>query len=254
MSLHSNLQNAYNQADAAVATSQGAAQGYDLGVKENAIAATITGLKEHVTQQKQMIQAGLNPDGTLMTQAERMQASRNLESDTNRTVAMTAATMREQAQKTMADLKNTVASFQMGAANMKSQGAGLEAQLGTEIGRQGLAAEQLRLAGGQMAVGARQFETQTGLSVNEQRLQSQAGIRQSQQMVAGLTDLMNQLRMGSRLTAFQAEMGGRNELFNQIQSNPESVISILPTLLMLGQVGAAPGGRTMAGFDFGSLA
>lgn len=227
---------AYSMADAAVRTSADAAKGYDLGVTENAIGATISGMREHVAQQKQMIAAGLNPDGTMMSPAERQQASRELESDTTRNIGTVAAGMREQAQKTLADLHNVTASFTAKAADTRIAGAGIE------------------LAAGQQSLDAEQFRAGVGMSLNQQRLESQAGQRDLLKLSSGITELMGSLRTSAKLAGFQAEMSGSQTMFQEISSNPESVISLLPTLLMLGQVASAPGGRGMAGFDFRGLA
>ncbi len=226
------VQSAIKTADSAVGKSEAAWRGYDQGVTENAIGATITGLREHVQQQKQMIAAGLNPDGTMMSPAERMQASRELEADTNRTVAMTAGGLREQAQKTLADLKNVTAGLQMGAAGVRVQGASL---------LEGANAQRL---------GAEQLRANVGTTISGQRLQSQAGQRELAQLSVGVQQFMSQLRTGAQLAGFQAQMAGQNSLYEQIQSNPESVISLLPTLLLMGQVASSPGGRGMAGFNF----
>ncbi len=212
---------------------------YDQGINEDVIRSTISGIRADASQQAQMIRAGTAPDGRRLTPAEQAQMTRELRFDIGRQTTQVAATVRAQAQETLAGLRTNLASIileggkmragasemEMQGANLKLQGEGLKAQAGDRL-----------TASNQFAVGA--------------LLESQSGMRAISEMISGLTQFKSQLKQGMELRSIEMEMNGRATMAQMIQSNPETVISVLSAFLALGSLATAPGATYIKGFNF----
>lgn len=221
-----------SSADAAVSTAKDAVGSYNTGVTENAIQATVAGMRADYRNQKAMIQKGLNPDGTLMTMAERNEAANSLQKTTGLQIAQTVATVREQAQKTLASLKMGLSSTILGAGQLKGEAAKL-----------GMAGEQSKLEAEQTRVGARSTAIQGMLATQE-------GARQFQSMLSGLVQFGAQLRSATDSASLQYEMQGRQYMADAIRQNPETIMGVLSGLMSLATIGTAPGGANLRALQF----
>lgn len=210
----------------AVNTAAGAAGQYDKDAQAN-VQNTVAGMEQRFKTQMQSINAGRNPDGTMMSPAERIAAQRQMSFDLSQQVGAVTSGLREQQSQTAANLGMHVADVTLGAGNvalgassafekageLREGAAGERARVGTDMAAQGLQAEQLRQ--GYRSIGA------------------------------GLMTTAANMRNAARTTAMTLEMQGHTELANMIRQNPESVVSMFSGLLAMYSIATATGARNV---------
>ncbi len=222
----------------AAARAEGAATSaitnYNKGVNEDVIQSTVQGIRADVNQQMKMLQNGIAPDGRRLSPAEQADAIRQLKFDTGRQVSSVAATVRQQAQTTLAGLRTNLANVILEGGKMKAAGAELGLK-GTEV--------KAGLEGQKAAAGAAlTSEKETALSG---LLQSQEGQRALQGMVNGLNQFKSQLTNANALASLNFEMAGRNNIADMVKNNPETVFGLLTAWMAMGGIATAPGGRNI---------
>ena len=161
------------------------------------------------------------------------QAGRDaLRLDTGQQVAMMAASVRSEANKTLASLRTNLASVTLEAGKLKEAAANIGLQAG-QI-RAGIEGQKNDLA---------KFAVETMLS-------SQQGMLQLQQLIGSLNQFKTQLRSNAQIQALEYDLRGRVQSAEQTFRNPETVVGILSGLLAIAGVQTAPGGRNLPGVRF----
>jgi len=215
-------QQALGYARGAVSAASSAVSGYDAGANDN-IANTVAGIDRRMQGERQRIQSGLNPDGTKMSPAEQQAALRNLNFDTAQAVSGTVATIRDQQQQTLANLRMSLGQVSLGAGQVALGAADAEGKAG-----------QLKLAAGETRARVGTELAQGGLQAEQVR----QGYRQ---LGAGLLQNAAAMRNTAAATAVQLEMEGRVDLANMVRANPESYVGRFNALLALYGVATSPG-------------
>jgi hypothetical protein len=209
-------------------SARGAVSGYDAASEAN-VSNAVAGLERRTSQQRQMIERGLNPDGTMMSPAERQAATRQLQYDTNVAVGETVTQIRDQQQQTLAGLRMQLANVQLGGGQIALGAAAAQ----TEAGR--------------LRQGAAESRAQVGIALNAQGLDAER-IRQGYRGVgASLMTTASEMRNAARALATQLEMSGRTALADMVRNNPETVVSRFNAMLTMYGVLSAPGARSVPG-------
>lgn len=191
----------------AVNTAKDAVAGYNAAFQEHT-RAMVAGLDRRATTELNRINSGRHPDGSPMSNAERLAQQKDLNFNTGMQVATVVSNMWEESQKTAAGLRMQLANTQTAAA---ANAAGLGHERGV------LATERLA-AGDQVA--------RTSMEAGAQRLQAEQ-VRQGYTQIRGsMLNLMTSIRTSSRALATQLGIQGRISMADMIRQNPESVVSL----------------------------
>ena len=220
------------KADEAIAAANSAITGYSRETDDVAIGATVAGMRQNLETELGRIRQGIGANGRLMTAAEKADAERKLKFDTGQQVAMMAASVRSEANKTLASLRTNLASVTLEAGKLKEAAANIGLQAG-QI-RAGIEGQKNDLA---------KFAVETMLS-------SQQGMLQLQQLIGSLNQFKTQLRSNAQIQALEYDLRGRVQSAEQTFRNPETVVGILSGLLAIAGVQTAPGGRNLPGVRF----
>lgn len=187
-----------------------AAENFEDRVAQDAAAAA-TGIRGRAQSESKRIAAGLNPDGSMMTPAERFAAQNALRMDTETQV-------QTQITGLMSNFNNVKAQLEVNRANVA-------------------------LSGGQLL-------GQVGVGLAEARTRAQAVANQMTQFGAGLRLQGEQIRSAAQLNAVNFEMQGRQALFQMIQNNPEGIVSVYAALASFFGAATTPGGFQIPAFQF----
>lgn len=178
-------------------------------------------IRSQAQDQMMQINAGLNPDGTVMTSTERAAAQAELGGQVNDQVQAAITPMLSRANEVKAQLGLSLAGLQMGESQQQLAGAQTLGQLGVE--------------------NQRSF------------LQAQEGQRQMAQVATGLITFSEQLQSSALLNAVSLEMNGRTALAELINSAPSRSVSLFSGLAALLAAGSAPGANKLPAFNFSQV-
>jgi hypothetical protein len=168
-----------------------------------------TSLRKNAQSAIKMAEAGLRPDGTKMTGAERFAAMTQIRNDTEFQVS--------------GEITRLMSRFNEMRANMGGMLASLkQQQAGTALGGAG-------------TIG------QVGTALSGQRVQALGLDAQMQQFASQVSMFGEQLRSAGLLEAANYEAQGRAAMAEMVANNPESIISLYAGLASLFSLASAPG-------------
>jgi len=176
------------------------------------------GLRRNVQSAMQQINAGMNPDGTMMTSAERQAATQQLYSQTEDQVSQTVNGIFSNMNNAVASMQGNLANITMGQSQTAMAGGQLRAQVGTSFGSQTLEAANL---------GQRMAE----LGANYRAMGEQAYASALQQSV-------------------MFEMQGRQSVAEMIRANPRQFVSLFAGLTGYLAAATTPGIEGMPAPNF----
>lgn len=214
------------------------------------MSAAITGLEARTRKDAQRIEAGLRPDGTQMTPAERRAAQASLRADTNVQLTQVATTLSGQAKELFAQLKTNLAQTQVQAGQL-TLGAG-EQQLKAgqlQAGLEELKAGTEAQAAGQKA-GLVGLKAEVGVKLGEQRIAATQISQQFQTMRADLAKMGATIVNSAKSTAIGFEMQGRFGIAQLVKDNPETVVGMFSGLASMLAAASAPGAGSIRAFNF----
>lgn len=226
-----NIDEGFSIFDKAVSRMQGVIQGYTDATAAQA-SSVVGGIKRNLSAVTQQIQNGLNPDGTLMTAAERADSMQRLQFSTNQQIQDNVTQIFGRFNEVKAQLGTQLANLTAQSGQARLQGA----QLRTDIARE-------RRAGAETALGAAQLESSTLLELGRQMLGAEAGQREMQQLSAGLHQQANAIRNSAEFASIQYELQGLTTLSQMISNNPRQTVSWFAGLAQMYALATAPGGR-----------
>lgn len=176
------------------------------------------GLRRNVQSAMQQINSGLNPDGSMMTPAERQAATQQLFAQTEDTVSQTVTGIFSNMNQQVSAMQGNLANITMGQSQTAMAGGQLRAQMGTSFGSQTLEAHNL---------GQRMAE----LGANYRAMGEQAVASALQQSV-------------------MFEMQGRTAVAEMIRSNPRQFVSLFAGLTGYLAAATTPGIENMPAPNF----
>lgn len=197
--------------------------GYQSDSQAN-ISATVSGLHRQMQTRSQLVNSGINPDGTMMTPAERQAAQRQLTFDTMQATSGVVSQMREEQSRIAAQLGMQLAGTNISAGQIALGAAGARTEAG-------------RLREGVATTRATVGSSVSGQALDVERLRT--GYRQ---LASGLLESGANMRSSALTLALQLESQGRIAMAEMVRNNPESVVSSFASLLQLYSVASAPGG------------
>jgi len=173
------------------------------------------------------VNSGLNPDGTMMTPAERQAAQRQLTFDTMQATSGVVSQMREEQSRIAASL-----GMQLAGTNISA-------------GQIALGAAGARSEAGRMREGVATTRAGVGTTVAGQAMDAERIRANYRQLSASLLESGGNMRNAANALAMQLESQGRTAMAEMVRNNPESVVSRFASLLQLYSVSSAPGGGSI---------
>lgn len=180
------------------------------------------GIRTNNESAMRQVRAGVNPDGTPMTEGQK---------------AALITTMRQQTQEAV----------QSAVTPIFSHYNDVNAQLGQALASTRMNNAGLRMTGAQTKLGAYGQEAQVGTTVSGQMLQAHEGERQMMQLASSLTEAGAAMRNAGILQATNLEAQGLFQKAQLVQQNPQTVTSWFQSLLALYGVRAGATGQTFGG-------
>lgn len=197
----------------AVASSGRAVEDYERDSRSN-VAAMTSGLSERINQSLTEINAGLNPDGTMMTPAQRAQAKAQVTGAGMRQIAEVTGQLWQDASANIASLRNTLASVQSDAAKTELSAASQRGAISSDLAK-----------------------TRLGASVDL------AGIR------SNLASLEANIHQSSALALLQTKLQGYQTKFALQEANRAGSVSTFAGLSALYALRTAPGANRVPGIN-----
>lgn len=177
--------------------------------------AAAYGIRRNAQAAMEQIGAGLNPDGTLMTPAQRQAAMTELRMETD-------AQVQQQITGIFSDYNRMRAGLRMNQASLAMAGGQLLGQVGTAIS-------------GQRA---------------QALLSTQAMQQQLMEFGANMRVQAEQIRSSAQLAAVNFEMQGRLAISEMVRANPEGIISLYAALSSFIGAATIPGAVFLPEFQF----
>lgn len=237
--LAGNIKSIQTYAAAGVQAAQSAVEGYDAN-SQRAMQAAAAGLEARAESSRRMIEAGVNPDGSIMTAEEKAAATSQLRNDVSLQVAQVTAQMGEAQRQFGANLGMALASANMQAGGLEGQAAEL-----------GLAGEQfvagVAQEGDRTRLAATELEAQTGLSVADARARSEQVRQGYTQIQSALAEISTNIKNSAVWKALDFKMQGRTTIAQILMNNPENIVTMFSGLASMVQLAAAPGGANLPG-------
>lgn len=235
--LNTELGAAYGAGDRAEKTASGNVD-YLKSTGENQIGAQVAAMRQNMSDTKAQIARGLNPDGTMMTQEERMAASADMQAkvevQTGAIIAQAHSDLRNQ----ISDATQKLAQVQLGVGQLHEQGAGLR-----------LEGEQLKGQFEAQRQGVHEFGTQLRSQVGLQQSGMELQARESMaSLQASLGQAAASIRNASYATGLQYEMQGLQGMAQILQMFPNSVPSYAAALAAMLEMSTAPGAQNVDAF------
>jgi hypothetical protein len=218
---------ALGYARGAVNAAGGAVSGYQSDSQAN-ISASVAGLDRQMQTRMRLVNSGLNPDGTMMTPAERQAAQRQLAFDTGQATSGLVSQMREEQNRIMAGLR-----MQLAGTNVQA-------------GQIALGAAGARTEAGRLREGVATTRASVGSAVSGQAQEAERTRLQYRQLASSLLEVGSNMRNAASALAMQLESQGRTAMAEMVRNNPESVVSRFASLLQLHSIASAPGGRGLS--------
>ena len=217
---------ALGYAAAGVRAASNAAGNYQSDSQAN-ISATVAGINRQMQTRSRLVNSGLNPDGTMMTPAERQAAQRQLTFDTMQATSGVVSQMREEQSRIAASL-----GMQLAGTNISA-------------GQIALGAAGARSEAGRMREGVATTRAGVGTTVAGQAMDAERIRANYRQLSASLLESGGNMRNAANALAMQLESQGRTAMAEMVRNNPESVVSRFASLLQLYSVSSAPGGGSI---------
>ena len=221
----------------------------DLANKQ--MTSAITGLEARTRKESQRIDAGLNPDGTQMTPAERRAAKASLRADTNVQLTQVATQLASQSKLLLAQLTTNLADTKLQAGQL-TLGAGAQ-QL--QAGQLKAGLEQLKAdtdtKGTAQKAGLVGLKAEVGVQLGGQRVQAAGIAQQFQSMRADLAKFGATVVNSAKSTAIGLEMQGRFGVAQLTRENPETIVGMFSGLAAMLAARSAPGAGNIPAFNFG---
>lgn len=197
--------------------------GMDSMVEQDA-AAVASAIRREAQSQMQMARAGVHPDGTPMTGAERTDMMLRIQGDTSARVAQAVQPIFSQWHQLSAGLRSQLAQTRQQAAALRMQGAQTQAGIGEAMGNLG----QSRAAIEMETANAMQRELELRRSYGE----LSTTIRQMKQS----------LQQAAVFKAVELETQGLLAYAELVRSNPETVVSRFQGMLAMYAAASAGSG------------
>jgi len=213
LDMDSRLKGVSSYAKAAVASSGRAVTDYERDMRSN-VAAMTSGLSERINQSLTEINAGLNPDGTMMTPAQRAQSKAMVVGSGMRQIAEATGELWQSSAANIASLRNTPASVQADAAKTELSAASQRGAIASDLAK-----------------------TRLGASVDL------AGIR------SNLASLEANIHQSSALALLQTKLQGYQTKFALQEANRQGSVSVFAGLSALYALRTAPGAANVPGIN-----
>ena len=205
---------ANTRADAAVAASQSAIDNYEQD-QSRLIQANVAAIDKRAKNALKMASAGVRPDGTRMSAAEKQAMLREVTVATAQESAAVTAQIQSQANETMANLRNTLAQVNLGAGEVALAGGRLKVE-----------GEQVKAAANQQRLGAAGLRAEAGTAIEQTRVQAEQTALAYRRMEADLSQVSTQIKTAARLDAANLRLQGMGLLADMIERNPETIVSL----------------------------
>lgn len=240
---------ALDYAKQSVAAAKEAVTGFNAN-SQRAVRAVALGMERRLDSTLKQIEGGLNPDGSVMTPAERMEARVRLEDQVNSQVAEVTGQMWQDSQKFSAQLKDALSSAAAGAGQIALGAAGTAVEgEKVRLGAESLAA-QTGAQAGELKLGAAGLRAQTGTTIGQQRLEAENIRLGYTQVRSALNSTIAAIQNSNAFNLMNFKMQGRAAMADLVRQNPESYVGIFSGLMQLGQIATAPGGRNIGRVNF----